>query len=366
MKATAGGVSSFATASADRRAPALQVTALLLLAAATACLAQDDFPIKVYPCPKAAAAPVLDGKLDDACWATAPVVSAFTNYGKDDLAEVQTSFRVLWDDKYLYFGVVCDEPMMDKLSPVVFTRDEHAVFGNETIELFVDPDHTHDLYYQLAMNPGPSLYDGLRDDVMWNSETIVKASLGKTTWTLEVGVPWASLKSKPSAGKIVGFNVCRDRNLGEKEWTNWSRVTVGFHDPIRFAHLVLSGTPEQIGKLAPQLRKGERDGPIILFSSEGFSQSTYTQLAGAAFGDLQKLTAELDAERAREKNAAAAAELGRRLDAYRQRAADLQARANGPVDALAWVRLDVDIQKLIREMKQVVWEARLSALLGGI
>jgi len=30
------------------------------------------------------------------------------------------------------------------------------------------------------------------------------------------------------------------------------------------------------------------------------------------------------------------------------------------------VRLDVDIQKLIREMKRAVWEARLSALLSGI
>ncbi|MEI6500913.1 MAG: sugar-binding protein [Armatimonadota bacterium] len=338
----------------------------VLLLLASAASAQDDFPIKVYPCPRAATAPVLDGRLDDAVWQTAPVVSAFTMYGKETLAEVQTSFRVLWDDKYLYFGITCDEPMMDKLTPVVFARDEHAVFGDEAIELFVDPDHTHDAYYQLAMNPGSSLYDGFREDTSWNSDTIVKATLAKTSWSLEVAVPWGSLKARPQAGKVVGFNVCRDRDLGEKEWTNWARTVTGFHDPIRFAHLVLSGAPDQIGKLSTELRKGDRAGPITIFSSEGFSQTTYAELAGAAFADLRKLLADLEAERAREKDTATAAELGLRLDGFRERVGEFRARSQGPVDAASWVRLDVDIQKLIREMKRAVWEARLSALLSGI
>jgi hypothetical protein len=308
----------------------------------------------------------MDGHLDDAVWQTAPVVSAFTEYGKDTLAQVQTSFRVLWDDNYLYFGITCDEPMMDKLSPVVFARDEHAVFGNDTIEMFVDPDHTHDTYYQLAMNAGPSLYDGRGEDVAWNSDTIVKSHLGRDFWALEIAVPWSSLASKPAVGKLVGFNICRDRNLGDKEWTNWARTMGGFHDPIRFAHLVLSGTPDQIGKLATQLRKGEHSGPITIFSSEGFSQSTYAQLAATAFGDLQKLLTDLDAERARETDAASGAELGKRLDSYRQRVGEFRDRSQGQLDAASWVRLDVDIQKLIVEMKRVVWEARLSALLNSI
>jgi len=165
------------------------VCAMLVLALVSVAWAQDDFDIKVYPCPKTAAAPVLDGRLDDAVWQTAPVVSAFTMYGKDTLAEVQTSFRVLWDDKYLYFGITCDEPMMDKLAPITFARDEHAIFGNETIELFVDPDHTHETYYQLAMNAGGSLYDGPREDMSGNSDPIVKANLGRNGWTTDTAVP---------------------------------------------------------------------------------------------------------------------------------------------------------------------------------
>lgn len=344
---------------------ALQFAALLLTLASVA-LAEDDFPIQVYPCPRAATAPMLDGALDDAVWQTAPLVSGFTMYGKDTPAEVQTSFRLLYDDKYLYFGIRCDEPEMKKLSPVVFARDEHGIFGNETIELFVDPDHTHDLYYQLAMNAGASLFDGRREDPSWNSDTIVKSHLGSDFWSLEIAVPWASLATKPQAGKIVGFNVCRDRNLGDKEWTNWSRTLSGFHDPARFAHLVLSGTPEQIGKLANELRRGDRGGPLMVYSAEGFSKSAYSQLAATAFADLAQLLADLQAEQAREQDPAAATEFSKRLAQFGEQIAALQARSAGTNDAASWARLDIDIQKQMRVMKKIVWEARLSALLSGI
>ena len=101
------------------------LTVVLLGSAHLAC-AQDDFPINVYPCPKADKAPVLDGKLDDPAWQKAPLVSSFLLYGTDKLAPVQTSFRVLYDDKYLYFGIHCDEPDMGKLISQTFARDEHA------------------------------------------------------------------------------------------------------------------------------------------------------------------------------------------------------------------------------------------------
>jgi hypothetical protein len=44
----------------------------------------------------------------------------------------------------------------------------------------------------------------------------------------------------------------------------WAKVQGGFHDPERFAHVVLSGTPEMIGKLSAEFRKGGRTGPITV------------------------------------------------------------------------------------------------------
>jgi len=339
---------------------------LLAVAVCMPLLAADSFPINVYPCPKADPAPVIDGKLDDAAWQVAPLVSGFTYFGKDTLVPVQTSFRLLWDEKYLYLGVHCDEPATDKLSPIKYAHDEHAVFGNETIEFFIDPNHTHDLYYQLAFNVAGSLYDGEREATVWNSDAIVKAFVGSDFWSLEVAVPWGPLKARPEVGKVVGFNVNRDRNIGEQMWCTWARVMNGFHDPERFAHLVLSGTPEMIGKLSAEFRKGGRTGPITVYSAEGFAATSYAKLAEAAFADVAKLLASLDQTRRDEKSPEAAAEIGKRLADYTARVADLQQQSQGKLDAATWTRLDLELQKVVGQLDRIVWEARLTALLNSI
>lgn len=344
------------------------MTVLLFLLALGLAWSDDSYPIYVYPAALADTAPVLDGKLDEPVWQQAPVVSGFAVYGKpEEPAPVQTSVRVLYDRQNLCFGVRCEEPAMDRLSPVVHPRDEHAIFSTEAIEIFVDPEHSNSLYYQFAINAAASLYDSVRTDPIWNSEARPAAFLGPDFWSLEFAIPWQSLGVQPRAGAVVGFNVCRDRHIGEsRQWTMWARVRDGFHDPVRFGHLVLSGTPEMIGKLGAEFRKGKRTGPIVVFSDEGFAQTTYQQLAAASITALEKLVGDLEAEGKQESNEAAAAEIARRLAQYSQRVTELKQGAEQPLDAVTWTKLDLEIQKTVQELGSLLWEARLSALLSSI
>ena len=104
------------------------MTVLLFLLVLGLAWSDDSYPIYVYPAALADTAPVLDGKLDEPVWQQAPVVSGFAVYGKpEEPAPVQTSVRVLYDRQNLCFGVRCEEPAMDRLSPVVHPRDEHAI-----------------------------------------------------------------------------------------------------------------------------------------------------------------------------------------------------------------------------------------------
>ncbi|MDP6491319.1 MAG: carbohydrate-binding family 9-like protein [Kiritimatiellia bacterium] len=338
----------------------------MLLALCPPLIAGDSFPINVYPCPKAVTATVMDRKLDDAAWKRAPLVSGFTYFGKKSLVPVQTSFRVLWNEKNLYLGIRCDEPEIDKLNPIRYAHDEHAVFSNETVEFFVDPNHTHRVYYQLAFNVAGSLYDGEREDTVWNSDAEVKTHAADTFWSAEIAVPWGPLKAKPVPGKVVGFNVNRDRNIGKKTWSTWARVQRGFHDPERFAHLVLSGTPESIGKLSREFRKGGRTGPITVFSAEGFAQTSYTKLAEAAFVEVEKLLADLEAMRRKDKESGVAAEIKLRLDKFQRELASLKKQSMGKLDAATWTRLDIKVQALVGQLRKTVAEARLTALLNTI
>ena len=344
----------------------LAMMIVVLGSAISTALAADNFPINVYPCPRAEPAPVLDGKLDDAVWQRALSVSGFTVLNTDKLVSPQTSFRLLWDDKYLYLAVKCDEPQMDKISPIRYTYDESAVFGRESIEFFVDPNHTHDLYYQLAFNAGGGLYDGERFVASWNSGAKVKTHLAEKFWSAEVAVPWGPLKAKPKPGKVVGFNVSRNHQIEELTYATWAQLKEGFHDPERFAHLVLSGSPEMIGKLSREFRKGVRTGPIVVYSAESFAQTTHTTLAEAAFTEVQKLLADLEAQHRKEKEPEVAEDIKHRLDEYRETLASLKRQSKDKLDAATWMRLDVELQALIGQLRKTVAEVGLAALLKEI
>lgn len=333
------------------------------------CHAADDYPVYVYPCPRAEQPPNVDGVLDDACWQQAPLVSGFTFYDKSELVEVQTSFRVVYDDRRVYFGVRCEEPSMDKLSPAATARDDGEVFRQEALEFFVDPTHDHVHYYQFGVGAAGSLYDSRRRDTAWNSEAQVRVARGEAHWSLEFSIPWADLAIQPRVGAVIGFNVCRDRYIGRRrEWTNWSQTKANFHDPERFAHLVLSPTAEQLGKLGDEFRRGDRSGPLRVFSAEGFSETSYRALAREALAGLDALLQELEKARRKEADAAVAGELGKLIDDYRRQMAPYRAYIQGrqPLDAATWTEMDMRLHTLSQKLQGALWEARLKALLAGI
>jgi len=242
---------------------------------ASAAVAEDDLPIHVYPAPRAAAPPVIDGRLDEAIWSQAPVVSGFVWYDRLEPLAVQTAFGVAWDDQALYLGVRCDEPSMDKLTPLPVPRDAHQVFGTEALEFFLEPAHDHALYYQWAANAAGSLYDSRLTDPAFQSDATAATQAGEQGWTLEVRLPWAPLGFSPEQGRLLGFNVCRDRTIcrpasGVAGRRSRPTSTIRSGSPSRpradtgavggVGRRVSQGRPH---RAAPDLRQGRRRRPDL-------------------------------------------------------------------------------------------------------
>jgi hypothetical protein len=258
---------------------------------------------------------------------------------------------------------------MKTLTPVPQGRDAHMVFHGETVEIFLDPNHDHAHYYQIAVSAAGSVYDSYRTDPIWSADVVARTRLSKDSWTMEVAVPWADLGIKPVAGKVVGLNICRDRYLGHaRVWSNWSQTEGNFHDPIRFGHLVLSATPDRLGQLGPEFRKGDRRGAIVIYSKEGFAQTTYRAMARTSVAKLDQLLAELDKAQQQESDPKTKTELGKRIAACREQVRPFREQIAGKaaVDAAAWTRMEHRIAQLTGQLQQVIWDARLSALLSGI
>ncbi len=348
---------------------ALVVALVVAWTAAGGSHADDDYAIRVYPCAYAYETLTINGLLDEGIWTRTPETTSFAWYGKAELADVQTSLQWAYDDTHLYIAVMCDEPTMNRLTPVSQPRDAHAVFQGETIEIFVDPDHDHGRYYQIAVNAAASIYDSHGTDPAWSADVKAATRLGADTWTMEVAVPWADLKTEPKPGAIVGVNACRDRYLGpDKQWSNWSRTQGGFHDPARFGHLVLSPSIETIAGLEAELRMGGRRGPIAIDGPDRFVNAAYRALAAKAIAATEQWVSDLEQAGRTETNQATKQALAERIKAYRAELAGFRHALAAEVapERSAWTEMTARLGDIRREIDRVIWEARLEGLLAEI
>ena len=331
--------------------------------------AGDDLPVLVYPSALAQLPPEVDGLLDDACWTDAPAASSFTVYRKPGrLAEAQTSFRVVYDRNNIYFGVSCDEPFAEGLGPRSVPHDSYDIFSQDGIEIFIDPEHAHSVYYQFASNLAGSIFDARKSQRTWDSRVRVGTRVGKDNWTVEMAIPWSDMGVKrPVSGMVVGFNVCRNRFRDGRKLSYWSHAP-GFHYPGHFAHLVLSSTEKMLRDMEGDFRKGGRKGPIRIFNKLGYSNQTYVELARKALGDLDQLIGELRSAARSEKSERTKTEIEKYLVAIEKAILPHRDRLAGerPLDAARWARLDVTLRQVVARIPTLLWDARLASLLAEI
>ena len=344
------------------------MTSMVLFAGQVAQSA-DNFPIWVYPAPKAAQAPVLDGKLDDACWQAAPKANDFALHMTLKRAKIQTRFRVTYDDKCLYLGIVCDEPLAGRLRKTPrASHDDPAVFQQECIELFVDPFHDHRTYYQIVVNVSETVSDNSQMDKKWNSRTRAGTRIGSDRWVMEIAVPWADLgvrRIKP--GMLMGLSVCRDREIGQRRWSSWCHMPKSFHRTEIFGHLVLSTDLRTVGAVAAEFRKGDRRGPILFVGSAALTGPAYLELARGALGGLDRALAQQE-EVARKASPAAGRLMAERTGKVRARIRPIRdrlARARA-IDAAEWTRINQQLGKEQAGLADAIWEVRLQVMFDSM
>ncbi len=153
---------------------------------------------------------VVDGKLDDAAWASVPWT--------EDSVDIQgvampkprfhTHVKMLWDDDYLYIAAELEEPHVW----ATLTNHDSVIFLDPDFEVFIDPQGNTHNYYEFEMNALNTSWDlmldkpymdqgkpnnawdipGLKTAVQVDG-TINNASDSDKGWTLEIAFPWKVL-----------------------------------------------------------------------------------------------------------------------------------------------------------------------------
>src|SRR5215218_1837940 len=201
--------------------------AALVLSAAVAAQAQPALPagsaqlpsggplgLSAYRLTAAVAAPVLDGRLDDAAWAAADSLHSFTQKEPEEgkPARFATVARVAFDGTAVYVGVRAYDPDPAKIVAQLTRRDEDS--SSDWLLLAFDSRHDQRTAYAFAVNPAGVkrdflIADGADDDASWDAVWDVAVKTDAQGWTAEFRIPLAALRFAPNGDGVWGFEVAR-------------------------------------------------------------------------------------------------------------------------------------------------------------
>lgn len=218
---------------------------MLLLTVAAAALAAPTMPAT-----RLQGQIGLDGVLDEAGWQAAPWQTKFVSAnpaveGANPPVAVQTRFKVLYDDDALYVAAECDEPNIDKLV-ARYTEHDQDVYGDDCIEVFLDPAGEGRYYHHFVVNTNGAWYDdtgadyGIAHAKLWEFPLQVgtKVDAAAKQWCVEMRLPFAGLVLRNDAKPDWLFNVTRERYAGgQAELSTWSPLKGNFHTPRLFGKL---------------------------------------------------------------------------------------------------------------------------------
>jgi len=155
--------------------------------------------------------PVIDGKLDEACWNEAATTGAYMVVGGAP-AKSGTEAYILGDAEHLYVGVRCAGEAAVRQTT---TRGERTPAG-EYVELSIDSNADENSYYLIRIVPPrgqvTSSYNEHTPpwaDRTWQPPIDSAVAKDAGTWSAEFAIPLNSFNKNKSVASEIGFNLVR-------------------------------------------------------------------------------------------------------------------------------------------------------------
>lgn len=149
--------------------------------------------------------PVMDGILDDPCWAQAEALTNFTQVlpVEGALPSERTEIRGVYTRDQLYIGVRCFDS--DPRGIIAKQMQRDAKFdSDDVVQLAFDTFARERDGYSFAVNPAGARRDALfgrfsDENVNWDTVWQAKARVDEQGWTVEIAIPFKSLSFDPRA-----------------------------------------------------------------------------------------------------------------------------------------------------------------------
>ncbi len=157
----------------------------------------------------------VDGRLDDPVYGRVAPLTDFIQQEPQEgrPATEKTDAWILFDDSHLYISARCWDSQPERGIANELRRDNGNILGNDNVTFVIDTFHDRRNGYLFQTNPLGALRDmTVTDDLQnsaWNGIWTVKTARFEQGWTMEVAIPFKTLRYRGSGPQTWGINLRR-------------------------------------------------------------------------------------------------------------------------------------------------------------
>jgi hypothetical protein len=162
----------------------------------------------------------IDGRLDEPGWAQVNPITEFIQAEPDAgrPASQRTEVRMAVDRNYLYIGAEMYDDNAAAIVPGGLERDSPGILFEEmdafgiTLDTYLDRRNSFIFFVNPAggVKDGQGSDDGRTRDYGWDGVVIVRTRMHALGWTMEMAIPWRTLRFDPTRRDATwGMNVMR-------------------------------------------------------------------------------------------------------------------------------------------------------------
>jgi hypothetical protein len=158
----------------------------------------------------------IDGNLDENVYRIVAPITGFiqTNPQPGAAATEQTEAWVFFDDKNLYIAGRCHDSHPERWVANELRRDGQAIIRNENFAVLLDTFYDRRNAFLFESTPIGGIYDATvtnerGPEIDWNPVWETHSGRFPGGWTVEMAVPFKSLRYKPGSSQVWGLNIRR-------------------------------------------------------------------------------------------------------------------------------------------------------------
>jgi hypothetical protein len=180
--------------------------------------------------PALSAVPVVDGRLDDAIWATAAPATDFVVYQPNagEASRQRTEARVLYDERAIYVGVRMYDTSPDSIVAQLARRDNTV--HSDWIYVAFDSYFDRRTAFVFGVNPRGvkvdlMLYEDRMENMSWDAIWDVATAVDSLGWTAEFRIPLSQLRFAGENGEARRWGVQFRRDIARHDEVSlWAPV----------------------------------------------------------------------------------------------------------------------------------------------